>query len=262
MENTNTVQFKDDEATFFLASGDSYVGPFRPSEVYKKLQDKEITWIDFCYREKEGAWVRLYDHPVFKTFQAVAPTPKPKTQAPPPPPQAVLETKWFLFQKDTQTGPYGAQELLRLTQAGQVDANAFVWQEAFTEWKPITDIPELKVTSSPAKSETVAQSKPSDRRSAPRKPLVAQIYLTNQKQIITGLCRDISVGGMQILTDEIPGTLGEQIQLNVLPPESSGLKPFVAEGVIVRILEDQRGFSFRFMNIKDEAKKSIESYIA
>jgi hypothetical protein len=82
------------------------------------------------------------------------------------------------------------------------------------------------------------------------------------------MCRDISVGGMQVLTDQIPGVSGTRIRLNVSPVNpsrskaSSAIEPFVAEGVIVRILEDGRGFSFRFEGLTDRAKKIIEKYIA
>lgn len=263
MENTNQIKFQDDQPQFYLAKGESYVGPFRASEIYQKLNSKEISWIDFCYREKEAAWVRLADHPVFQPLQAQAPKPVPVVAAPPPPPKAVAEVKWFLFQSETQSGPYSAEELKRLKQSGQVQAGAFVWQEKFSEWKAYAEVSELAVSTvqaPPAPSSKAAEAQ--DRRVAPRKPLVAHIYLTNQKEITKGLCRDISIGGMQVLTDDIPAKVGETIQLNVLPPESSGLKAFVAEGVIVRILEDRRGFSFRFTALKDDAKRSIESYIA
>ena len=86
--------------------------------------------------------------------------------------------------------------------------------------------------------------------------------MTNESELVTGMCRDISIGGMQVLTDEVPGEVGTKIRLHVEPPKDSGLKAFVAEGTVVRILEDRRGFSFRFSKLSDEAKKSIESYIA
>ncbi len=268
MENTNTIQFADDQAVFYLAEGNSYQGPYRPSEIYSQLQGKKISWVDFCYREKEGQWLRIADHPVFKPIQAAPPKPMPK-MAPPPPPKAEPAVQWFLFQNDTQTGPYSAEELKRLSASGQLNAGAFVWQEKFTEWKPFADVAELKSDAPPQKlvlntvpAAPAETAKAAERRTAPRKPLVAQIFLTNNKEVLTGICRDISVGGMQVLGEPIPGQVGESIRLNVTPPESSGLKPFVAEGVIVRILEDKRGFSFRFTRLADEAKASIESYIA
>jgi hypothetical protein len=284
MENTNTIQFPNDKPEWFYAVGDSHRGPFKGEEIYQMLQAKELSWIDYLYREQEGQWMRVCDHPVFKSLQPAPPKPKP-VMAPPPPPNRQPEVRWFLFQNDTQTGPYQTTELIRLKAAGQIQTSAYVWQDQYTEWKPFGEVTELKTPagmpaaptpaargpSAPAPAAQAAPAtqvapaaaaKPADKRAAPRRPLVAQIYLTNQSDLVTGVCRDISVGGMQVLTDRIPGTVGTSIQLNVAPPSDSGLKPFVAEGVIVRILEDQRGFSFRFTQISNDAKKSIESYIA
>ena len=272
MENTQSVQFADDQPEWFISVGEKYRGPFKPSEVYQKLLNKEISWIDYCYREKDaksngGQWVRIADHEVFKSLQPEPPRPKPPAPpaalTPPPPPKAEPETKWFLFQNDVQTGPYAAQELKRMIANGQVPASAFVWQENFSEWKPVDSVAELKAAApgAPPPARVAAPATPAEKRSAPRKPLVAQIYATNHAQVVSGICRDISIGGMQVLTDQNPGAVGTTIRLNVAPPKDSGLKPFVAEGVVVRILEDQRGFSFRFSQISDEAKQSIQGYI-
>jgi hypothetical protein len=271
MENTNTIQFQDDQATFFLADGQSYKGPFNPSEIYSMIESKQVSWVDYCYREKEGAWVRIADHPVFKVVQAEPPKPKPKVAAPPPPPQAAPAVLWFVFQNDTQTGPYSTSDVARLLSSNQIQSSAFVWQEKFTEWKPLNQVDDFKNVSPSANAapstahsaaQTPEQKKAEERRTAPRKPLVAQTHLTNLKEVMTGLCRDISVGGMQVLCETVPGHVGETIRLNVLPPASSNLKAFVAEGVIVRVLEDKKGFSFRFTKLNDEAKAAIERYIS
>ena len=46
MENTNTIQFADDKAEWFIAVGEKFRGPFKASEVYEKLQSKEVSWIE------------------------------------------------------------------------------------------------------------------------------------------------------------------------------------------------------------------------
>jgi hypothetical protein len=266
MENTNTIRFPDDQPSFYLADGASYKGPFRPSEIYAMLESSQASWVDLCYREKEGQWMRIADHPVFKAVQAEPPKPPkpPVASAPPPPPKAPEPpTKWFVYQNDTQTGPYPTSEITRLLASQQIQTHAFVWQEKFTEWKPISQIDEFKSLPGASSPPVAAQpAKASERRTAPRKPLVAQLSITNLKEVMTGLCRDISVGGMQVLCEKVPGQAGETIRLNVLPPDSTGLKAFVAEGVIVRILEDKKGFSFRFTKLNDEAKNAIERYIS
>lgn len=261
MENTQMVKFENDQAEWFVAVGEKYRGPMKASEIYQKLLDREFNWIDFCYREKEGQWVRIADHEVFKAHQPSPPKPKP-TQAPPPVPKKEDHIKWFLYQNENQTGPYPSSELKRLISTSQVQDSAYVWHEGFSEWKPVSEVPEFKDTkpSAPPPQREAVREK-TEKRAVPRKPLLAQVYVTNQSDLATGICRDISVGGMQLLTDQIPGTVGTTIHLNVTPPKDSGLKPFVAQGMIVRILEDRRGFAFRFTQISDEAKKSIESYV-
>jgi PilZ domain/GYF domain 2 len=256
MENTQQNRFGMDEATLFLAgNGDSFTGPFKPSEIFRKLENREIAWVDYCFREAEGKWIRICDHSLFLFFQPESPKLNPKIVATPPPVPAEAQrprVKWFLFQNEIQTGPYPEIEIQRLIQTGQVTSDAFVWQEAFSDWKPIGEVSAFPIASAAAK----------DRRVSPRKPLLAKIYLTNDKEFASGVCRDISVGGMQILTETPPGKSGDRIHLNVMPPDSTGLAPFVAHGVIVRILEDQRGFSFRFTEINDEARAAIERYIS
>jgi hypothetical protein len=72
---------------------------------------------------------------------------------------------------------------------------------------------------------------------------------------------------MQVLCDMAPET-GSTISLNVQPTEDSGsaqpggkIDPFAAKGVVVRVLEDGRGFSFRFEDLSDTARTAIQSYI-
>ena len=253
MENTNQIQFQDDEATLFLADGQSTKGPFKPSEIYSKLNAKEVSWVDYCYREKEGAWIRIADHPVFKAIQAEPPKKKPNLALKPPPPPADTAIKWFVFQNDAQTGPYSTMDISRLIASHQVNENSFLWQETFPEWMPLNQVNVFNF-----KTEASVEN----RRTAPRKPFVAQLYLTNLKEMMTGICRDISIGGMQILCESVNGFVGETIRINVLPPDTSALTPFMAEGVIVRILEDKKGFSFRFTKLGEDVKTAIERYIS
>jgi hypothetical protein len=66
---------------------------------------------------------------------------------------------------------------------------------------------------------------------------------------------------MQVLTDQIPGDVGTNLKLNITPAGAARTPAFVAQGVIVRILEDRRGFSFRFDPLSPETQKAITSYI-
>ena len=265
MENTGERPDQKEVSEWYLSGVAGFTGPYRYSEVAAKLASREIGWADYCYPIKAAKWIRLVEVSEFSGLLPAEPKIRPGMPVPPPlPKKTVKQVKWFLFDQETQTGPYSESELSALLSKGRVSRLAHVWQEEFQDWKVIKEVPEFESLSQEKAPllKPVSPSDPEDRRSAPRKPLVARIFLTNQKVVITGMCRDISVGGMQVLTDILPGKAGDSIQLNVLPPAQSGLNPFVAQGVIVRILEDQRGFSFRFTRIDESARSSIERYVS
>lgn len=73
------------------------------------------------------------------------------------------------------------------------------------------------------------------------------------------MCRDISIVGMQVLMDDFQGSTGDRISINVHPENSD--YHFTAAGVVVRLLEGNSGFSFRFQGLSDEARNSIEKYL-
>ena len=73
------------------------------------------------------------------------------------------------------------------------------------------------------------------------------------------LCRDISVGGLQVLVSSFPGNIGDDVTMNVHPDNSD--YNFVASGKIVRLLEGGQGFSLRFLDLSPEAEQSIRTYI-
>lgn len=262
MENTQSARFENDQPEWFVAiqsEGTNKVrGPLKAEEVAKLLEAKTLAWVDFIYREKDGNWIRACDHEMFKgllnTAPAVRPVMKtePKMMVPPPPPAPVKEVQWFLYQNEKQTGPYSTSDLKQMVALGQVTSSAFVWQEEFSEWVSIAN----------AGLQTAQVETKKDLRSAPRKALEAQVYATNQSALVSGICRDISVGGMQVVTDQVPVQVGSTIRINVAPTANGTLKPFVAEGVVVRILDNQKGFSYRFTGLSEDAKQSIQSYLS
>jgi hypothetical protein len=142
-----------------------------------------------------------------------------------------------------------------------VTPRVHAWKGGMSNWVRLKELAEFQSSTGSKSSKAGELTKTNNRlelRTAPRRPMVARILLHNNQSVTEAMCRDISVGGMQVLTDEIPGVVGSKIRLNV---SSGDIEPFVAEGEIVRLLEDQRGFSFRFSGLSDSAKKTIEKYI-
>ena len=194
--------------------------------------------------------------------------------------QPPAESKdWFLYYNESQFGPFTEGDIHRFLKAGKIHGRVHTWKDGMGGWERIERLPVFEASSLAAtaareskkagKAAAPTVQAASDKRVAARKPLIAKILMANHDSLTAAVCRDISVGGMQVLTDRIPGAPGTRIKMNVSPSGAAGatnaangsIAPFVAEGVIVRILEDGHGFSFRFDKLSDAAKRVIEGYI-
>lgn len=152
-------------------------------------------------------------------------------------------------------GPFSFDQLKVLLNQKRINDLTLIFSMNMKHWAPVgvfEDFETLFMVKTTISDE--------DRRQFLRKPFVARMLYANNNEVFEGLCRDLSVGGMQVLMDHFPGATGEQISLNVHPENSE--HHFVADGKVVRILEGRKGFSFRFINLSEEAKQSIENYIA
>jgi hypothetical protein len=298
MENTEKVLFEDDSPQWYLAMGERWIGPISASDVYERVMSQQITWAHFVWKPGQAEWKRLCD---VKTFKAAVPQQPPKklqnevkevskpnirSSSKQSPPIKTAQKRnaentatramgklsdergWFLYFNDSQFGPFTKEEVSRFLSIGKITPRVHAWKGGMANWVRLQDIEafeeviasEVKSSGTMSKSGTGTKTKipKPEQRFAPRRPMVARILMHNNRAVSEAMCRDISVGGMQVLTDVLPGAVGSKIRLNV---SSAAIDPFVAEGEIVRILEDNKGFSFRFDRLSDSAKKAIEKYI-
>lgn len=273
MENSLSLLFKNDTSNWFLYQKDEWKGPFRAFEIYSKIQGGEISWIDFLWKEGWKESKRICDEPTFQVKARPADAPEKKEVKVTKSPEVKKSTRkltdedealgrktgWFLYYDNTQFGPFHRDEVVRLLQTQKIQLTAFCWTEGLKEWIHLDKVAYFKEHSKNAT--TAPPAAKGEKRANPRHPLMAKILLSDEHTVITGLCRDISVGGMQVLTEKVPGDVGTAILINVSPSGPIGIEPFVAKGIIVRKLEDGRGFSFRFEKLNEKSKKSIEKYL-
>ncbi len=286
MESSKKALFEDDQSQWHLALGKRSIGPLTTLEVYEMLQKQEISMAHFLWKQGLKNWVRVCEVAPFEELAPQSPgaeVPRASSDRP-----AVKKAKprvtqdhYFIFHQGAQTGPFQEAEIERMLRLQKIQGSTQIWKMGFPNWMPIAAVTEFqsaiesanKTTTKPRRQgspplqntseatetgETVQQ----DQRSNLRKPLVARIFVSNDQTMVIGICRDISVGGMQVLTDKVPGAVGAKIKLNVSPSDSKEVSPFVAEGEIVRVLDDGLGFSFRFDHLNDDAKKAIQKYIS
>jgi hypothetical protein len=286
MENTGKVLFDDQTPQWFIALGKSWVGPLTASDVYAKVMAQEITWAHFIWRKGQKNWQRICDTTPFQAAVPHEPSEAMKEEiversrdievkkGPPSPPKEKQEEDvdrkvWYLYFNETQFGPFSVSEVEEFIGSKKINARVFAWRDGMKGWERLEKVStfekKLKAPMVSSSAATAAKTR-ADKRGTPRKPMLARILLANDSEVAVALCRDVSIGGMQVLTDKIPGKVGSKIKLNVSPVreikgKKPGFKAFVAEGTIVRMLEDGRGFCFRFSRLTDSGRRAIESYI-
>jgi hypothetical protein len=156
---------------------------------------------------------------------------------------------------DNEYGPYTLSMLKRLYNENRINGKTLIFKPGTSGWLPMGEVKGFQdvFEDVPPVIEEV------DRRSAQRKPFVARMLFSTHNQLFEGICRDISMGGMQVLVNGYPGSTGDVLSLNVHPDNDA--HHFVASGEIVRLLDGGQGFSFQFTELNEEAREAIQNYI-
>ncbi len=157
---------------------------------------------------------------------------------------------------EVEYGPYSLDLMQKLFNGKRVNAKTFAFIQGMHDWIMLADFLDFEEVF----NDVPPPIEEKERRQNSRKPFVARMYIQNNKEVFLGVCRDISIGGMQVLVDHFPGKNGDKISINVHPENSD--YHFVAAGEVVRILDGGHGFSFRFNELSEDSKYAIEKYIS
>lgn len=156
---------------------------------------------------------------------------------------------------EIEYGPFSVIDLQKAYQENRINEKTLAYIPGENEWSFIAETPIAKKVM----GVTPPLIKDDERRTTQRKPFVARMFFHDSQQVFEGVCRDISVGGMQVLVSNFPFNIGDEVTLNVHPENDN--YHFVASGLVVRHLKDNQGFALRFVNLSDEAESSINKYI-
>lgn len=270
MENT-LLLFEDQvEKKWFVVVNERLLGPVSGKEVALWFQSGEITMATPIWAEGFPDWKRLHEVENFQALQPSSPSaellaqarsrlqPQPESPLKTPPPPGREQRIWFVYMNDSQYGPFSESELKMMADAGRINDHTYLWRKGMPDWVLAPSVSEVQLPFQTA-AQPPKQAKRQEKRETPRRPFEAKILMTDGQEVGWGLCRDVSVGGMQVLIDRVPGDVGTRLKLNV--GGSGEIPAFTCEGEIVRILEDKRGFSFRFVDLPKKAAVAIEEYI-
>lgn len=253
---------------YYVKSGER-VGPVEEDAVLDLIKSNELNDEDYVWKKGFDNWIPIKDVPELK----VADDPATPPMAEPDIPAPIVEESNSLREiagdensifikigvdrgsNEVEYGPYSLELIKKLFKENRINGKTFVFSKGMSSWKILADFEDF--------SEIFEDLPPpiedDERRDALRKPFIARMYIENNQKVFVGICRDISIGGMQVLVDDFPGNVGDTISINVHPENTD--YHFVASGDIVRVLEGHQGFSFRFKDLSSESKQAIQNYL-
>jgi hypothetical protein len=257
---------------YYVQKGNRH-GPVAQEVIEAMISKQELKTEDFVWKKGFENWKKIKEVSELQTVSA--PPPAAEFVPPASAPVAVKETQAkeinlrelgderLLFirigndrgEASTDYGPFSVSQLKKLFKENRINGKTFVFASGMKDWKILADFPEYQEVF----EELPPIIKESEKRVSLRKPFVARLLIQNNKNIFEGICRDISIGGMQVLIDNFQGNAGDRITINVHPENTD--YHFTASGVVVRILEGNSGFSFRFQGLSEEATRAIEKYV-
>ncbi len=251
--------------TWYYVENNDRVGPVEQSEMENLVRSGRLGASSFVWRKGLENWIRLEEATELSHVLEINQSPEVIDI---PPIETVRwdsisnEDRIFTIKtgldrggSDSEYGPFSIEILKKLFNENRINAKTLIYTAGLENWKFLADTPIYKrVTNSlpPVISD-------SEKRSNVRKPFVARMLFHDNERVYDGVCRDISIGGLQVLISDFPGEAGDKVSMNVHPDNSE--YSFVASGTIVRKLEGNTGFSIRFVNLSKEALEAIKSFI-
>lgn len=159
--------------------------------------------------------------------------------------------------EEMEYGPYSLKQLRRAYNENRINDKTYIFSSQMDSWQLIGDSNFFELIAGESKVPVVEDG---DRRKAVRRPFVARLYFHDSTEVFQGICRDISIGGLQILVSDFPGKVGDSINMNVHPENTD--YNFTARGEVVRLLPGGQGLSVRFVDLKENSANAIEKYLS
>lgn len=268
-------------STWYYVDGSEKIGPLEEVNLHELLKVGTLNEESYVWTKGFENWIKVKDVPelaiVLQSVDEEFPdfNSDPLDDFPPIIESAPQKIKTFSFDSlsdndkvisikvgidrggsETEYGPYTLKELKKAFRENRINEKTLFYIPGMKEWIFLSDMPRFK--------ELFGVAPPIitdiERRRNTRKPFVARMFFHDSKLLFEGVCRDISIGGMQILLSEAPFALGDEINLNVHPDNDA--YNFIATALVVRKLQADQGFAIRFVNLSNEAENAINNYLS
>ena len=154
--------------------------------------------------------------------------------------------------EDKEYGPFSVTMIRKLISDNRINQKTQLFSAGMSEWSFIGNIDYF--------SELFpGDERFEDRRTSRRCPISARVFLSDDSSFFQGVCRDISIGGAQVLVANFPGSVGDLVKVNM--HFEDGSFAFTANGKITRLLNHVGGFAMRYIELSSSAIRMINSYV-
>lgn len=277
-KNTNT---KKDTPLWYIGRDEMWTGPFKVSEIVQKLLDRQISGLDFVWSANAGKnWVRICNVTDFQSGLLQAPSTDlidriieskkvRESEAAEPAPVSgrnspAVQT-WYLQYDGSEFGPLSLLEIQQIVNSKKLAGPLFAWRPGFAKWLPVKEVVELTQLMQETKI-LATEPREANKRGNARLPFLATVKFTTPGDIsrenlkFTGISRDISEGGMLIMTKDFPGKTGEQLFVRVEPASDVGIPNFEIVGQVRRVLPNKDGFGLEFKQMPKKLITILKEY--
>lgn len=149
-------------------------------------------------------------------------------------------------------GPFSLMMIETLINQKRVNHLTQIFSPGMSDWELVGDIKRF--------SKYFNQMMDSvDRRKSKRCPITARVFLSDDSNFFQGVCRDVSIGGAQILVADFIGKEGDIVKINM--HFDDGTFAFTAKGKVIRNLNRVGGFAMRFVDLTPQSIKMINDYV-
>ena len=149
-------------------------------------------------------------------------------------------------------GPYSLAMISKLIEQKRVNHLTQIFAPGMSDWISLGEV-EVFRDSFSDELEFI------ERRTTKRCPISARVFLSGEEHFFQGVCRDISIGGAQILVANFSGKEGDIVKINM--HFEDGSFAFSATGKVMRLLDRVGGFAMRYTDLSSESINIINNYI-
>lgn len=261
---------------WFLFADNTQTGPMTTEEIKEGLKSGQMDWVDFVYSPGfVMTWTRVCEVDGFKKLMPPVPILSPIINS-----MSNLQMDfegegsdlskgisdekrktriWYIQFAGREFGPYEFHEFKDLYLTGKLTGSVFLWRKGLESWVAIEDTLEFKDLVDLKRDRKKFKEK--EQRRVARFPLLATLTFRGSDSDTLGVCSDISSKGIKILSNQMPESLGMDLNFVLNPHVSTGLIPMAIGGKVVSIAEDQRSFAIEFINLSRSSELAIEKYL-